>query len=111
MVPPNLHKLTLVAPPSMRDDLHSYLLPLLLQLFRILNACLNSVYGLRKRTPAACFEAEVEAVVCSRLESRMVGGGGTDGRRRRHDVSRATKERERARGQQITKCGEKERGA
>jgi hypothetical protein len=29
----NLHKLTLVAPPSMRDDLHSYLLPLLLHLF------------------------------------------------------------------------------
>jgi hypothetical protein len=23
LVPPNLHKLTLVAPPSMRDDLHS----------------------------------------------------------------------------------------
>jgi hypothetical protein len=44
MVPPNLHKLTLVAPPSMRDDLHSYLLPLLLQLFRILNACFNRVF-------------------------------------------------------------------
>jgi hypothetical protein len=44
MVPPNLHKLTLVAPPSMRDDLHSYLLPLLLQLFQILNVCLNRVF-------------------------------------------------------------------
>jgi hypothetical protein len=42
--PPNLHKLTLVARPSMRDDLHSYLLPLLLQLFRILNVCLNRVF-------------------------------------------------------------------
>jgi hypothetical protein len=30
LVPPNLHKLTFVAPASMRDDLHSYLLPLLL---------------------------------------------------------------------------------
>jgi hypothetical protein len=28
--PPKLHKLTLVAPLSMRDDLHSYYLPLLL---------------------------------------------------------------------------------
>jgi hypothetical protein len=37
LVPPNLHKITLLGPPSMRDDLHSYLLPLLLQLFRILN--------------------------------------------------------------------------
>jgi hypothetical protein len=27
LVPPNLDKLTLVAPPSMRDDLYSYLLP------------------------------------------------------------------------------------
>jgi hypothetical protein len=44
LVPPNLHKLTLVAPPSMRDDLHSYLLPLLLQLFWILNICLNRVF-------------------------------------------------------------------
>jgi hypothetical protein len=43
LVHPNLHKLTLVAPPSMRDDLHSYLLPLLLQLFHILNVCLNRV--------------------------------------------------------------------
>jgi hypothetical protein len=40
----NLHKLTLVAPPSMRDDLHSYLLPLLLHLFRIWNECLNRVF-------------------------------------------------------------------
>jgi hypothetical protein len=30
MFPLNLHKLTLVAPPSMRDGLHSYLLPVLL---------------------------------------------------------------------------------
>jgi hypothetical protein len=44
LVHPNLHKLTLVAPPSMRDDLHSYLPPLLLQLFRILNVCLNRVF-------------------------------------------------------------------
>jgi hypothetical protein len=44
LVPPNLHKLTLIAPPSMRHDLHSYLLPLLLQLFRILNVCLNRVF-------------------------------------------------------------------
>jgi hypothetical protein len=44
LVPPNLHKLTLVAPLSMRDDLHSYLLPLLLQLFQILNVCLNRVF-------------------------------------------------------------------
>jgi hypothetical protein len=44
LVPPNLHKLTLVAHPSMRDDLHSYFLPLLLQLFQILNVCLNSVF-------------------------------------------------------------------
>jgi hypothetical protein len=44
MVPPNLHKCTLVAPSSMRDDLHRYLLPLLLQLFRILNVYLNSVF-------------------------------------------------------------------
>jgi hypothetical protein len=29
LVPPNLHKITLVGPPSIRDDLHSYLLPLL----------------------------------------------------------------------------------
>jgi hypothetical protein len=41
LVPPNLHKLTLVAPRSMRDDLHSYLLPLLLQLFWILNICFS----------------------------------------------------------------------
>jgi hypothetical protein len=44
LVPPDLHKLTLVGPTSMRDDLHSYLLPLLLQLFRILNVCLNRVF-------------------------------------------------------------------
>jgi hypothetical protein len=44
MVPPNLHKLTLVAPPSMRDDPHSYILPLLIQLFQILNICLNRVF-------------------------------------------------------------------
>jgi hypothetical protein len=30
LVPPTLHKLALVGPPSMRDDLHRYLLPLLL---------------------------------------------------------------------------------
>jgi hypothetical protein len=42
--PPKLHKLTLLAPPSMRDYLHSYLLPLLLQLFQILNVCLNKVF-------------------------------------------------------------------
>jgi hypothetical protein len=44
LVPPNLHKLTLVAPSSMRDDLHSYLLPLLLQLFQRLNVCFNRVF-------------------------------------------------------------------
>jgi hypothetical protein len=44
LVPPDLHKLTLVGPTSMRDDLYSYLLPLLLQLFRILNVCLNRVF-------------------------------------------------------------------
>jgi hypothetical protein len=44
LVPPNLHNLTLVAPPSMRYDLHCYLLPLLLQLFWILNVCLNRVF-------------------------------------------------------------------
>jgi hypothetical protein len=44
LVPSNIHKLTLVAPPNMRDDLHSYLIPLLLQLFRILNVCLNRVF-------------------------------------------------------------------
>jgi hypothetical protein len=42
--PLKLHKLTLVAPPGMRDDLHSYLLPLLLLLFWILNVCLNRVF-------------------------------------------------------------------
>jgi hypothetical protein len=30
LIPPNLHKLTLLAPLSMRDNLHSYHLPLLL---------------------------------------------------------------------------------
>jgi hypothetical protein len=44
LFPPKHHKLTLVAPPSMRDDLHSYILPLLLQLFRILNVCLNRIF-------------------------------------------------------------------
>jgi hypothetical protein len=44
MVPLNLHKLTLVAPPSMKDDLHNYLLPLLLPLFRIFNVYLNRVF-------------------------------------------------------------------
>jgi hypothetical protein len=44
LVPPNHHKLTFVAPLSMRDDLLSYLLPLLLQLFRILDVCLNRVF-------------------------------------------------------------------
>jgi hypothetical protein len=46
-ISPNLllsHLCTLVAPPSMRDDLHSYLVPLLLQLFQILNVCLNRVF-------------------------------------------------------------------
>jgi hypothetical protein len=42
--PRNLHKFTLVAPRCMRDDLHSYLLPLLVQLFWILNVCLNRVF-------------------------------------------------------------------
>jgi hypothetical protein len=44
LFPLNLYKFTLIDPPSMRDDLHSYLLPLLLQLFRILNVCLNRVF-------------------------------------------------------------------
>jgi hypothetical protein len=44
LVSPNLHKLTLVAPPNMRDDIHSYLFSLLFQLFRILNICLNIVF-------------------------------------------------------------------
>jgi hypothetical protein len=39
LFPPKLHKVTLVAPSSMRDDLHSYLLPLMFQLFWILNVC------------------------------------------------------------------------
>jgi hypothetical protein len=44
LVPPNLNKLTLVAPTSMRDGLYSFLLLLLLQLFRILDVCLNRVF-------------------------------------------------------------------
>jgi hypothetical protein len=44
LIPLNLHKLTLVVPPIMRDNLHSYILPLLLQLFRILNICLNRIF-------------------------------------------------------------------
>jgi hypothetical protein len=44
LVPPKLHKPTLIAPPIMRDDLHSYLLPLLLQVFWILNIFLNRVF-------------------------------------------------------------------
>jgi hypothetical protein len=44
LVPPNLHKLMLIAHLSLRDDLHSYLLPLLLHLLRILNICLNRVF-------------------------------------------------------------------
>jgi hypothetical protein len=28
----------------MRDDLHSYFLPVLLQLFQLLNVCLNRVF-------------------------------------------------------------------
>jgi hypothetical protein len=39
-----LHMLALVGPPSMGDDLHSYLLPHLLQLFRILNIYLNRLF-------------------------------------------------------------------
>jgi hypothetical protein len=35
LFPPKLHKPTLVTPTSMRDNLHIYLLPLLLQLFWI----------------------------------------------------------------------------
>jgi hypothetical protein len=41
---PRLHKPTLVGPPSMRADLYIYLLPLLLQLFWILNVGLNRVF-------------------------------------------------------------------
>jgi hypothetical protein len=59
----------------------------------------------------ACSEAGDEAAVCSGLGSRMTGGGSTDGRQRRHDVSRATEERERVRGQKVSMCGERERGA
>jgi hypothetical protein len=44
LVPPTLHKLALVGPPSLRDDLHSYLIPLLVQLFSIFNICLNRVF-------------------------------------------------------------------
>jgi hypothetical protein len=40
----SLHKPSLVGPPSMRDDICSYLLPLLLQLFQIFNVCLNRVF-------------------------------------------------------------------
>jgi hypothetical protein len=54
------------------------------------------VYGLRKRTAAACSEAKVEAAVFSGLRLRMTGGGTDD--RWRHDMSRATEERERERG-------------
>jgi hypothetical protein len=75
----------------------------------------DSVYGLRKRMVAACFEAGVEAaacfkagdvaVVCSRLRLRTAsGGGGTT-------VSRVIEQQERAQGQKIAKCSERERGA
>jgi hypothetical protein len=43
-VPSMLHEPSLVGPPSMRDAIHSYLLPLLLQLFRIFSICLNRVF-------------------------------------------------------------------
>jgi hypothetical protein len=51
------------------------------------------VYGLRKRTAAARSEAKVEAAVFSGPGLRMAGGGTDD--RWRHDMSRATEERER----------------
>jgi hypothetical protein len=44
LVPPMLHKPAIVGSPSMRDDLLTYLLPLLLQLFWILNICMNRVF-------------------------------------------------------------------
>jgi hypothetical protein len=44
LVPPTLHKPALVGPQSIRDDLHSYLLTLLLQLFQIFNVCLNRIF-------------------------------------------------------------------
>jgi hypothetical protein len=44
LVPQTLHKTTLVAPPIMRDDLHSYLLSIPLQFFRIFSVCLNRVF-------------------------------------------------------------------
>jgi hypothetical protein len=44
LFPPKLHKLTLVAPPSMGDDICSYLLLILLWLFWILNVYLNRVF-------------------------------------------------------------------
>jgi hypothetical protein len=59
----------------------------------------------------ACSEAGDEAAVCSGLGSRMAGGGSTDSRQRWHDMSRATEERERVRGQKVSMCGERERGA
>jgi hypothetical protein len=58
--------------------------------------------SLRKRTTAAQSEAGVEAVACS---GARIG----DGRWQRNmAVSRATAERESARGQNFAKCGERE---
>jgi hypothetical protein len=41
IIPQTSHKLALLGPLGMKDDLHSYLLPLVLQLFRIFNIGLN----------------------------------------------------------------------
>jgi hypothetical protein len=40
----DIEGLHLVGPPSIRDDLYSYLLPFLLQLLRIFNVSLNRVF-------------------------------------------------------------------
>jgi hypothetical protein len=41
----------------------------------------------------------------------VLGAGIEDGRRWWHDVPRVTEERERAQGQKIAKCDEREHGA
>jgi hypothetical protein len=78
------------------------------------------MYSVRMRTAAArsevrvkaavCSEAGDEVVVCSGLGSRTAGGGGTVGRQRRHDLSRAAEEQERVRGQKLLSVAKESTG-